>query len=132
MVRHASLVWLGIERYQNLFPIGRNGVHRYNNQDHSMLHRHAGGGEYRFRPEGSRTSGRSIPKRTITNRTASRTCYGCFPPGLRYCSTILLWDGPVFTSITPGTADASRFRYRSSLPALSPELLRIGNLPSRT
>jgi hypothetical protein len=22
---------------QNLFPIGRNGMHRYNNQDHSML-----------------------------------------------------------------------------------------------
>jgi protoporphyrinogen oxidase len=27
--------WL--DRYVNLFPIGRNGMHRYNNQDHSML-----------------------------------------------------------------------------------------------
>jgi protoporphyrinogen oxidase len=24
-------------RFENLFPIGRNGMHRYNNQDHSML-----------------------------------------------------------------------------------------------
>ena len=27
--------WL--DRFPNLFPIGRNGMHRYNNQDHSML-----------------------------------------------------------------------------------------------
>lgn len=26
-----------LERYHNFFPIGRNGMHRYNNQDHSML-----------------------------------------------------------------------------------------------
>lgn len=26
-----------IERFSNLFLIGRNGMHRYNNQDHSML-----------------------------------------------------------------------------------------------
>jgi protoporphyrinogen oxidase len=26
-----------VERYGNLFLIGRNGMHRYNNQDHSML-----------------------------------------------------------------------------------------------
>ncbi len=26
-----------MDRYENLFPIGRNGMHRYNNQDHSML-----------------------------------------------------------------------------------------------
>ncbi len=26
-----------MERYQNLFLIGRNGMHKYNNQDHSML-----------------------------------------------------------------------------------------------
>jgi len=26
-----------LDRYQNFFPIGRNGMHRYNNQDHSML-----------------------------------------------------------------------------------------------
>ena len=26
-----------LERYPNLFPVGRNGMHRYNNQDHSML-----------------------------------------------------------------------------------------------
>lgn len=26
-----------LDRYPNLFPIGRNGMHKYNNQDHSML-----------------------------------------------------------------------------------------------
>ena len=26
-----------LERFPNLYPIGRNGMHRYNNQDHSML-----------------------------------------------------------------------------------------------
>jgi protoporphyrinogen oxidase len=26
-----------VDQYQNLFLIGRNGMHRYNNQDHSML-----------------------------------------------------------------------------------------------
>jgi len=26
-----------VDRYGNLFLIGRNGMHRYNNQDHSML-----------------------------------------------------------------------------------------------
>ena len=26
-----------LEQFSNLYPIGRNGMHRYNNQDHSML-----------------------------------------------------------------------------------------------
>jgi protoporphyrinogen oxidase len=26
-----------LDRFQNLFLVGRNGMHRYNNQDHSML-----------------------------------------------------------------------------------------------
>jgi hypothetical protein len=26
-----------IDRFRNLFLVGRNGMHRYNNQDHSML-----------------------------------------------------------------------------------------------
>ena len=26
-----------VDRYHNLFLIGRNGMHKYNNQDHSML-----------------------------------------------------------------------------------------------
>jgi protoporphyrinogen oxidase len=26
-----------LDQYSNLYPIGRNGMHRYNNQDHSML-----------------------------------------------------------------------------------------------
>jgi protoporphyrinogen oxidase len=28
---------LYLDRFSNLYPIGRNGMHRYNNQDHSML-----------------------------------------------------------------------------------------------
>ena len=26
-----------LEQFENLYPVGRNGMHRYNNQDHSML-----------------------------------------------------------------------------------------------
>jgi hypothetical protein len=26
-----------LNQFENLYPIGRNGMHRYNNQDHSML-----------------------------------------------------------------------------------------------
>ena len=26
-----------VDRYENLYLLGRNGMHRYNNQDHSML-----------------------------------------------------------------------------------------------
>jgi protoporphyrinogen oxidase len=26
-----------LDRFVNLYPVGRNGMHRYNNQDHSML-----------------------------------------------------------------------------------------------
>jgi protoporphyrinogen oxidase len=26
-----------LDAFPNLFPVGRNGMHRYNNQDHSML-----------------------------------------------------------------------------------------------
>ena len=26
-----------LDGFVNLFPVGRNGMHRYNNQDHSML-----------------------------------------------------------------------------------------------
>ena len=32
-----SLIRQYLDNIQNLFPIGRNGMHRYNNQDHSML-----------------------------------------------------------------------------------------------
>ena len=26
-----------LDHFENLYPVGRNGMHRYNNQDHSML-----------------------------------------------------------------------------------------------
>ena len=26
-----------LDQFPNLYPVGRNGMHRYNNQDHSML-----------------------------------------------------------------------------------------------
>ncbi len=35
--RRFDLVRAFLEHYRNLYPIGRNGMHRYNNQDHSML-----------------------------------------------------------------------------------------------
>ena len=53
-------------------PIGRNGMHRYNNQDHSML---AAKGAVRFdhqrRPRASPKSGTSTPTTTITRKTRS-------------------------------------------------------------
>jgi protoporphyrinogen oxidase len=35
--RDFGLVRAFLARFSNLYPIGRNGMHRYNNQDHSML-----------------------------------------------------------------------------------------------
>lgn len=34
---HFDVVREYLDSIQNLFPVGRNGMHRYNNQDHSML-----------------------------------------------------------------------------------------------
>jgi protoporphyrinogen oxidase len=35
--RHFGVLRAYLDRFANLYPIGRNGMHRYNNQDHSML-----------------------------------------------------------------------------------------------
>ena len=35
--RHFKTVSAYLDEFQNLYSIGRNGMHRYNNQDHSML-----------------------------------------------------------------------------------------------
>jgi protoporphyrinogen oxidase len=35
--RHMDRVRKYLSTFANLFPVGRNGMHRYNNQDHSML-----------------------------------------------------------------------------------------------
>jgi protoporphyrinogen oxidase len=35
--RHFGMLREYLDRFQNLYPVGRNGMHRYNNQDHSML-----------------------------------------------------------------------------------------------
>jgi protoporphyrinogen oxidase len=35
--RHFGELREYLDRFPNLYPIGRNGMHRYNNQDHSML-----------------------------------------------------------------------------------------------
>ena len=35
--RQFNTVRAYLDRFANLYPIGRNGMHRYNNQDHSML-----------------------------------------------------------------------------------------------
>jgi hypothetical protein len=35
--RDFGVVRAYLARFSNLYPIGRNGMHRYNNQDHSML-----------------------------------------------------------------------------------------------
>jgi protoporphyrinogen oxidase len=35
--REFELLRAHLDLFSNLYPIGRNGMHRYNNQDHSML-----------------------------------------------------------------------------------------------
>ncbi len=35
--RHFGALRVFLDRFQNLYAVGRNGMHRYNNQDHSML-----------------------------------------------------------------------------------------------
>ncbi len=35
--RHFGKVRACLDQFENLYPVGRNGMHRYNNQDHSML-----------------------------------------------------------------------------------------------
>jgi protoporphyrinogen oxidase len=35
--RQIGKVRAHLDKYSNLYPVGRNGMHRYNNQDHSML-----------------------------------------------------------------------------------------------
>lgn len=35
--RHFGKLRAYLDQFANLFPVGRNGMHRYNNQDHSML-----------------------------------------------------------------------------------------------
>jgi protoporphyrinogen oxidase len=35
--REFDVVRAHLDRFTNLYPVGRNGMHRYNNQDHSML-----------------------------------------------------------------------------------------------
>jgi protoporphyrinogen oxidase len=35
--RHFDVIRGFLDRFENLFLVGRNGMHRYNNQDHSML-----------------------------------------------------------------------------------------------
>jgi protoporphyrinogen oxidase len=35
--RHMDRIRAWLDTFPNLYPIGRNGMHRYNNQDHSML-----------------------------------------------------------------------------------------------
>jgi hypothetical protein len=37
LYKHFDLIRECVDSINNLFLIGRNGMHRYNNQDHSML-----------------------------------------------------------------------------------------------
>jgi protoporphyrinogen oxidase len=54
------------DRFSNLYPVGRNGMHRYNNQDHSMRTAHA-----RDDPEAGyldHQRGRFLPRRNRFRR----------------------------------------------------------------
>ena len=61
-----------LDRFSNLYPIGRNGMHRYNNQDHSMLTANAAVDSIEERRR-NRISGRSTPKSPITRKWPPRT-----------------------------------------------------------
>ena len=36
-VRHVATLRAELQHYPNLHPVGRNGMHKYNNQDHAMM-----------------------------------------------------------------------------------------------
>ena len=57
-----------IDIYSNLFLVGRNGMHKYNNQDHSMLTAMISVDNIIEGREISRISGTSIPKRLPRNQ----------------------------------------------------------------
>jgi hypothetical protein len=60
-----------LDQFANLYPIGRNGMHRYNNQDHSMLA--ANGAVSAIIKGGGKTqrSGASMPKMRTTSRSTN-------------------------------------------------------------
>ena len=60
----------------NVHPVGRNGMHRYNNQDHSMLHGHADGREHPRRAA-PRHLGASTSRRSTTRSRAATTTTRC-------------------------------------------------------
>ena len=48
---NVAAIRAGLARFANLHPVGRNGMHKYNNQDHSMMTamlavRNMGGGSF--------------------------------------------------------------------------------------
>ena len=74
-----SAGWLGRTR-PNVHPVGRNGMHRYNNQDHSMYTAHAHRREHRHRHPprhlgGQRRGGvpRGRPRASVPRTPASTT-----------------------------------------------------------
>jgi len=76
---NVAIIRAGLSRFANLHPVGRNGMHKYNNQDHSMMTamlavRNMGGGsfnlwnvnsdaEYHEEASGTDRSGRQMPER---------------------------------------------------------------------
>ena len=63
-----------LDGFENLQPCGRNGLHRYNNQDHSMLT--AIFGALNLVGEGSTMSGRSTPTTSTSKRARSDELVG--------------------------------------------------------
>ena len=57
-----------LDSYSNLYPIGRNGMHRYNNQDHSMLAANGAVDASSAAAPASRPSGASMRKTNTMRR----------------------------------------------------------------
>ena len=66
--RHnVAMIRLELERdYPTLHMVGRNGMHKYNNQDHAMMTAHAGGPATSWPASAATTSGRSTKTPNIT------------------------------------------------------------------
>ena len=82
---------------QNLYPVGRNGMHRYNNMDHSML-------------SALRTvdclAGKSVAKADVWQVNAEK-------------EYVLSWDGNCLRAYTRSVSDALSSLLRSPLRSLS-------------
>ena len=114
---HLAVVRAFVDGLENLQTIGRNGLHRYNNQDHVDADRDARGAECHARRAGT-TSGASTPIRSITRRSGSPRSRRLGAGGGQRLSEVFAparrrWSFGLATGIDLGCAAAARDASRS-------------------